>query len=113
MTFPERWVKEYNDEKPFHHKIHVIKSLTYRQAISWNGFFSCNHSRNHIKNLKHFFNDYSRMDYECDKRFEKSVKELCDGGPESTWEWIEHEDLYSFYDYIGYDRNTKKFGGKR
>lgn len=109
MTFPERWVKEYNADTPFDHKIHVIKSLTYRQAISWDGFFSWKHKRNHVDELNHFFNDYHQHDLDSDLRFQNAIEVLKDGDPVITWEWIEHEDLYAFYEYIGYDRETKKF----
>lgn len=104
MTFPERWIKEYNTSQPLNYKIHVIKSLTYPQAISWDAFFSWKHRRNHIDECNHFFRDYRQFDFEFDKRFENYLPK-----EDITWEWIEHEDLYAFYEYIGYNRKTKKF----
>lgn len=109
MTFPERWVREFEDSRPFHYKIHKIKSLTYFQATSWGGFFSYKHERNHVDGMKHFFNDFREDELEHIKRVDDRMAEKGYERIPYTFEWIEHEDLYAFYDYIGYNRHTKKF----
>lgn len=109
MTFPERWIREFESERPFDYRIHVIKSLTYKEAISWGGFFSYKHQRNHVDGYDHFFNDIRPYDVEM---AEETNKRLVKRGIEpfpNVYVWIEHENLYAFYDHIGYNRHTKKF----
>lgn len=109
MLIDERWVKEVTTgegSNPWHSRVHVIKDTTYRQSISWGGFFSYKHTRNHIDRWKHFFRSYFPDDYEMEL---EQAERLKSHGVEMTWEWIYHEDLYAFYDYIGYNRHTKKF----
>lgn len=109
MSFSERWIREFNNSKPLHSKIHVIKSLTYFEATSWGGFFSYKNLRHHIVPWEHFFKDFREEDL---RNMEEVNKKMVQRGYEEipyTYEWIEHENLYAFYDYVGYNRKTKKF----
>lgn len=107
----ERMIREVNQKEnaknPWHSRIHVIKNVTYRQAISWGGFFSYKHSRNMVSGHDHFFMQYSQEDYDVECEMIPYLRNKC--GVERTWEWIYHDDLYSFYEYVGYDRVTKTF----
>lgn len=70
----------------------------YRTRISYSAFFeSPKNRRNNVVYLYYLDDDYSpipKSEYEINRDSKLPV--------------IEHENLYKFFDYIGYDRKLKK-----
>lgn len=88
--------------------IHILRDMSYRESISHSAFFSYKKTRYQKDGRKHFFQhtfkDDLKLQLESQKRFSKLMSEDYLGFTFNVC-----DNLYDFYEQVGYDRKTKSF----
>jgi hypothetical protein len=110
MTEHNFYVREFIQGDLGAQKTYVIGASPYRQHISYSGFMSYKHKRNHVVEGKHFFINKFADDLAMEEETSKRLLELSGNTyrPPKI-ELIECKDIYDFYEKIGYNRHTKRF----
>jgi hypothetical protein len=110
MTEHNFYVREFVQGDLVVRRTYVIGDSPYRQHISYSGFMSYKHKRNHVVEGKHFFlnkfADDLAMEEEISKRL---IERLGHRYEPPEIELIKCKNIYDFYDKIGYNRHTKLF----
>lgn len=88
--------------------IHILRNMSYRESISHSVFFSYKKTRYQKNGLKHFFQhtfkDDLKLQLESQKRYTKLM-----GSDYLGFTFNVCDNLYDFYDQVGYNRHTKTF----
>ena len=81
---------------------HLMTIHGYRSVESLNAFF---HGKKIEKDMKRNILWYEHNEYEHDFELSSSLSDW----PKDDADYIQHEDIWAFYKYIGYDYKKKRW----